>query len=64
MKKDVHKISRRVDNPRPKNPLIVKIKLLYIRLVHNLGRDNCTYMNLKKKKRVKQSPKHWALQGK
>ena len=65
MKKDVHKISRRVDDPRPKNPLLVKIKLLYIRLVHNLGRDNCTYMNLKEKKeRVKQSPKHWALPGK
>ena len=39
---DVHKISRRVDDPHPKNPLVVKIKLLYIRLVHNLGRDNCT----------------------
>ena len=39
---DVHKISRKVDNPRPKNPIVVKIKLLYIRLVHNLGRDNCT----------------------
>ena len=65
---DVHKISRRVDDPRPKNPLLVKIKLLYIRLVHNLGRDNCTYKNLKKKEkkkeRVKQSPKHWALPGK
>ena len=54
---DVHKISRRVDDPRPKNPLLVKIKLLYIRLVHNLGRDNCTYKNLKKKKRGKTKPK-------
>ena len=62
-KEDVHKISRRVDDPCPKNPLLVKLKLLYIRLVHNLGRDNCTYKNLKKK-RVKQSPKHWALPGK
>ena len=46
---------------------LVKIKLLYIRLVNNLGRDNCTYKNLnkkKKKKKVKQSPKHWALPGK
>ena len=58
---DVHKISRRVDDPRPKNPLVVKIKLLYIRLVHNLGRDNCTYKNLNKKKVKEQSPKHWAL---
>ena len=48
---DVHKNSRRVDDPRPKNPLLVKIKLLYIRLVHNLGRDNCTYKNLNKKKK-------------
>ena len=62
---DVHKISRRVDDPRPKSPSLVKIKLLYIRLVHNLGRDNCTYRNLNKKKGVKeQSPKHWALPGK
>ena len=29
---------------------LVKIKLLYIRLIHNLGRDNCTYKNLKRKK--------------
>ena len=44
---------------------LVKIKLLYIRLVNNLGRDNCTYNKLnKKKKKVKQSPKHWALPGK
>ena len=57
MKKDVHKISRRVDDPRPKNPLLVKIKLLYIRLVHNLGRDNCTYMNLKEKRKGKTKPK-------
>ena len=42
-KRDVHKISR-VDDPRPKNPY-----LLYIRLVHNLGRGNCTYKNLKRK---------------
>ena len=50
-KEDVHKISRRVDDPCPKNPLLVKLKLLYIRLVHNLGRDNCTYKNLKEKKK-------------
>ena len=43
-KRDVHKISR-VDDPRPKNPY-----LLYIRLVHNSGRGNCTYNNLKTKK--------------
>ena len=42
---------------------LVKIKLLYIRLVHNLGRDNCTYKNLNKKKVKEQSPKHWALPG-
>ena len=64
-REDVHKISRRVDDPCPKNPLLVKLKLLYIRLVHNLGRDNCTYKNFFfKKKGVKQSPKHWALPGK
>ena len=51
MEKDVHKISR-VDDPRPKNPF-----LLYIRLVHNLGRDNCTYKNLKKKE-SKIKPQH------
>ena len=55
-KKDVHKISR-VDDPRPKNPF-----LLYIRLVHNLGRGNCTYKNLKRKKN--KAPTHWALQEK
>ena len=38
-----------------KNPLVVKIKLLYIRLVHNLGRDNCTYKNLNKKKKGKRT---------
>ena len=40
-----------------KNPLVVKIKLLYIRLVHNLGRDNCTYKNLNKKKSKRTKPK-------
>ena len=54
---DVHKILRRVDDPRLKNPLLVKIKLLYIRLVHNLGRDNCTYKNLNKKKKKKSKTK-------
>ena len=54
---DVHKVLRRVDDPRPKNPLLVKIKLLYIRLVHNLGQDNCTYKNLNKKKGKRTKPK-------
>ena len=36
---------------------LVKIKLLYIRLVHNLGRDNCTYKNLNKKKGKRTKPK-------
>ena len=49
---DVHKISRRVDDPRPKNPF-----LLYIRLVHNLGRDNCTCKNLKKKEKKESKTK-------
>ena len=32
-----------------KTPLVLKMKL-YIKLVHNLERDNCTSMNWNKKK--------------
>ena len=53
-----HEIQR-VDDQRPKTPLVLNMKV-YIKLVHNPGRDDCTCMNFKKEKEVK-SPKQQAL---
>ena len=41
---------KRVDDQRPKTPLVLNMKV-YIKLVHNPGRDDCTCMNFKKKKK-------------
>ena len=53
-----HEIQR-VDDQRPKTPLVLNMKM-YIKLVHNPGRDDCTCINFKKEKEVK-SPKQQAL---
>ena len=42
-----------------KTPLVFNMKV-YIKLVHNPGRDDCTCMNFKKEKEVK-CPKQQAL---
>jgi len=42
----------RVDDQRPKTPLVLNMKM-YIKLVHNPGRDDCTCINFKKKGRSK-----------
>ena len=54
-----HEIQR-VDDQRPKTPLVVNMKM-YIKLVHNPGRDDCTCMSFKIKEKEVKSPKQRAL---
>ena len=48
-----HEIQR-VDDQRPKTPLILN---MYIKLVHNPGRDDCTCMSFKIKEKRRKKPK-------
>ena len=45
---------QRVDDQRPKTPLVLK---MYIKLVHNPGRDDCTCMSFKIKEKRRKKPK-------
>ena len=50
----------RVDDQRPKTPLVLNMKM-YIKLVHNPGRDDCTCMSFKIKEKEVKGPKQRAL---